>query len=266
MINFLLYGHSGKRTRLNFAHTIIYSHVSHLYHKHPAVTEHFVLRREIDVPDVDLLEFQGEVALLVLIRDQFSIGQVDLEKWWANAPSAWDREMLRLCLMYDGFLLPIALATWVALVAEIYTKNVCADGQRTDNHRLRLSAGTSPISDFGVVKGFVNVVGQDRLIFWNYHDLEDSTFNQDPNDCHWIYFIDLAGDKYILDCGIFPFNFLETIQVKPYNFPVELDKIPGALQCAYDICYLQIERTSRGYPHFYRQCCLCLIYPQNHQY
>jgi hypothetical protein len=65
----------------------------------------------------------------------------------------------------------------------------------------RLRYHSSPITDFGISCGSVNVKNQDKL---NYFSPSDFTFmnGQDPDDHYWIYFTTISGEEVTLDCSM----------------------------------------------------------------
>ncbi|KAF4617231.1 hypothetical protein D9613_006206 [Agrocybe pediades] len=204
----------------------ILAYISHLCHEHPAVPTHFALEEYVGYIDSPPDE-EGEVPPIVLHGRPLPEESVSLREWWKTAPS--DRDRIRLCqrLKYDGHVLPIVLATCIALAAELYATDVSPSSSPNDRH-LRLAIANSPVTDFGIVMGIVNVGAENRLAFHNLLT-EEWSLNQDSSDHYWIYFKTLAGDDFFLDSGMFPFNLTCMVNVAPYKFPMmtEVDEIPA---------------------------------------
>jgi len=169
----------------------------------------------------DILKFpNGICAKLVILGDKIHIMHSGSEKWWPTAMSPQVRSKLYRQIVCEGFVLPVVLATAISLVTEIYTTTAIppsqtADWQYTDRRRVRLSHNRSPLSDFGVAKGFARVTPQDRIAYYNI-DENKFMMGQDPQDHYWIYFITLSGEEYFLDCGMMTFNLSMLINGSPY--------------------------------------------------
>ncbi|KAF9560889.1 hypothetical protein CPC08DRAFT_817993 [Agrocybe pediades] len=196
----------GKTQIINLeSYHAILAYISHLCHEHPAVPTHFALEEYVGYIDSPPDE-EGEVPPTVL----------------HGRPLPEESR-----LKYDGHVLPIVLATCIALAAELYATDVSSSSSPNDKH-LRLAIANSPVTDFGIVMGVVNVGDGNRLAF---HDLltGEWSLNQESNDHYWIYFKTLAGDEFFLDCGMFPFNLTCMVNVAPYKFPMmsDVDEIPG---------------------------------------
>ncbi|KAJ3502101.1 hypothetical protein NLJ89_g9040 [Agrocybe chaxingu] len=208
-------------------------------HMHPDI-QHPALRHQIvNSPNPysgDIVDFpNGVSAKLVLLGDQIAMEDLASPKWWPTAESPKVRSKLMRRIAYEGLLLPILLATTIALVSEIYTTTAIPPGQPlyyqlTDRRRVRLSYNKAPIVDFGIAKGpSIRVTAQDRLAYYN---LETNEFlmGQDPLDHYWIYFTTLNGHEYYLDCGMFTFNFCHMVadgeKYCRYGLP-SLDYVPA---------------------------------------
>ncbi|KAF9560888.1 hypothetical protein CPC08DRAFT_689522 [Agrocybe pediades] len=203
----------------------ILGYISHLCHEHPAVPVHFALKeyiRYIELPPDE----EGEISPLVMHGLPLPPGLTPLEEWCTTEVSHDDRLRLRHRLKYDGHVLPIVLATCVALAAELYATDVSSS--TANEKRLRLLIANSPVTDFGIVTGIVDVGDENRLAFQNIITGEWSV-NQSPEDHYWIYFKTLAGHDFFADYGMFSFNFPGMLNIKPYKFPLMdgVDEIPG---------------------------------------
>lgn len=169
----------------------------------------------------DICKFpDGTVAKLILLGDKIDIIQSATEEWWPTALSPKVRSKLFRRIACEGFVLPIVLATCIAMVAEIYTTTAIPptetpDCQYTGRRRVRLYHNRSPLADFGVAKGSARVTGQDRMAYYNI-DKNEFMMGQDPQDHYWIYFITVSGEEYFLDCGMMTFNMCLMINGDPY--------------------------------------------------
>ena len=170
----------------------------------------------------DIVEFpNGTCAKLVVLGDKINHeAHGESEQWWPTAISPQVRSKLYRRIVSEGFVLPIVLATCIALVSEIYTStavppNETPDHQFTGHRRLRLCHNRLPIADFGVAKGRARVTPQDRIAYYNI-DQNRFMMGQDPLDHYWIYFITVSGEEYFLDCGMMTFNLCMMVKGDPY--------------------------------------------------
>jgi hypothetical protein len=170
----------------------------------------------------DIVQFpNGTCAKLVVLGDKIDhathIGES--EQWWPTAVSPQVRSKLYRRIVVEGFVLPIVLATCIAMVSEIYTTTAVPSSetpqQFTGARRVRLCHNRLPISDFGVAKGSARVTPQDRIAYYN---IDENTFmmGQDPLDHYWIYFFTVSGEEYFLDCGMMTFNLCMMVRGEPY--------------------------------------------------
>ncbi|KAF9075609.1 hypothetical protein BDP27DRAFT_1315345 [Rhodocollybia butyracea] len=154
----------------------------------------------------------GSSAKLIILGEPVVANS---EEWWPTAKTPKISAKLERRFIRDGNLLPIVTSIVVALLSEMYTTPY------TDRHslpRTRLSYKSSPIADFGIVKGKASVVCQDTFAFWNT-TTDRFWFGQDPQDHYWIYFKTLKGESLILDVGMFTFNMCMSVMSGPYIQP-----------------------------------------------
>ena len=172
----------------------------------------------------DIVEFpNGTCAKLVLLGDKIDHiahgGELEQEQWWPTAITPQVRSKLYRRIVNEGFILPIVLATCIALVSEIYTTTAVPPSESPDQftgiRRVRLCHNRLPISDFGVAKGSARVTAQDRIAYYNI-DENKFMMGQDPLDHYWIYFIAVSGEEYFLDCGMMTFNLGMMVKAEPY--------------------------------------------------
>jgi hypothetical protein len=116
-------------------------------------------------------------------------------------------------VIHEGMVLPILTATCFALLTEMYT-----NPSATGDYRPRLNYRSSPITDFGIVAGSVNVQNQDRLAYYQFSE-KDFQKGQDPNEHYWLYFTTIRNENIILDCAMFTFNMCVVVIDEPYMPP-----------------------------------------------
>lgn len=161
----------------------------------------------------------GSAANLVVLGEQIDY-PMDLgsAKWWPSAATDKVRSKLLRRIVREGYTLPIATSICLALLAEMYTTTAVSAAESPDGKlkkRTRLTYKSSPIADFGVVAGSVDVKNQDKLAYFH---LSDMSFirGQDPDDHYWIYFTTIRGEDIFLDCCMFTFNMCLLVTAKPY--------------------------------------------------
>ncbi|KAF9025454.1 hypothetical protein BDZ89DRAFT_1068329 [Hymenopellis radicata] len=166
---------------------------------HPAL-----LRQVIGLPAV--FGFPDDTAAKVV-----SLGQEippptnsKCPNWWPTAPGDTAQRKLFMRIVREGDVLPIAAAVCIALL------RATKESQR----RVRLQYKSSPISDFGIAKGAVDVQCQDQLA---YFDGDQFWKGQDPNDHYWIYFRTVRGEDIILDPSLYTFDFCIMVPSSPYT-------------------------------------------------
>ena len=140
------------------------------------------------------------------------------EAWWPRYPSAIDARRLRDRITREGNTLLINTAICVALLAELYTTTSAADATRQDwqfDHRTRLTVGSCPIADFGIMAGSVSGPGIGQLAYYDTQ-AKSTTHGQDPNDHYWIYFTTIRGEVLYLDCGLYTLSPGPVLKADPY--------------------------------------------------
>lgn len=139
----------------------------------------------------------------------------DTQAWWPTAPSMEVAAKLGCRIMREGNVLPIVTAISLGILAEMYTTT---SDSSSSTRRTRLRYRSSPIADFGVAKGSVKVIGEDKL---TYLRRSDGAFirGQDPNNHYWIYFTTVASTELILDFNMFTFNMCACVPSAPYVSP-----------------------------------------------
>ncbi|KAE9392496.1 hypothetical protein BT96DRAFT_979375 [Gymnopus androsaceus JB14] len=175
----------------------------------------------------------GTSAKLVVLGDPVP-PEDSLKKWWPTAQSDKVSSKLRRRFLREGHLLPIITTMLVALLGEMYTSpyNTTSDDDTNNPNpplrRTRLSYKSSPIADFGIVKGKVRVNASGYV---------------HPNDHYWIYFTTLKGEELVLDLGMFTFNMCTMVCSDPY---VQLDaKMPPV---SWSPCYFKDRIMARNTP------------------
>ncbi|KAG2009704.1 hypothetical protein CC2G_012605 [Coprinopsis cinerea AmutBmut pab1-1] len=187
---------------------------------HPGLTHTISRSAFCEFPD-------GGSAALIVLGDKcdLAVPMGKPEVWWPTAPSASARSRLIQRFIHEGYLLPRIVALCFSLLAEMYT-TTSGQGKR----RVRLKYSSSPIADFGIVKGRVEVEDHDRFAYYN-PSTNTFAYGQDPEDHYWIYFSSLCGDEVVLDCGMSPFNFSVGVhQLKAYlkhGLPANLETAPA---------------------------------------
>lgn len=194
--------------------------IAQICHMHPDVPHPALGHKILNTPKEDIVGFpNGVCAKLIVLGDEIDASQGESEEWWPTAISPRIRCKLYRRIVCEGFVLPIVLATCIALVSELYTTTAVPPNETPDQYsgrrRVRLSHNRLPIADFGVAKGFARVTPQDRIAYYNI-DENKFMMGQDPRDHYWIYFIALSGEEYFLDCGMLTFNLWMMVNGEPY--------------------------------------------------
>ncbi|KAJ2914705.1 hypothetical protein MD484_g5697, partial [Candolleomyces efflorescens] len=142
------------------------------------------------------------------------------EEWWPSASDEDTRDLLTQRIISEGFILPSILGTLVTLMSAMYATTYTSakgKGKGTERKRqIRLKYYGSPISDFGIVKGSVNIDARHRM---GYLIPSEPLFikGQDPDDHYWIYFTTAAGRDIYLDCGLYAFHKGRVLEAQPYS-------------------------------------------------
>ncbi|EAU86142.2 hypothetical protein CC1G_03353 [Coprinopsis cinerea okayama7 len=196
--------------------------------KHPALT-HKILNEPNPSNRHGVCGFpDGYQSRLVVLGDSCDPSLIwsNLEAWWPTAESPKVRGKLFQRFLYEGYLLPHLVSMCFALLAEMYT-TTSGPGKR----RIRLQYSSSPIADFGIVKGAVEVKNQDKFSYF-LADEQKFMHGQNPEDHYWVYFTTIRGEEVLLECGMFVFNFCTMVgNLDPYlkhGLP-PLDAVPAHL-------------------------------------
>lgn len=166
----------------------------------------------------------GSAAKLLVLGDEVPLSHdTNSKMWWPSAISLKVMSKLYRRIMREGFVLPITMSICIALLSEIYTTTA---NPQSKERRVRLRYRSSPISDFGIAAGSVEVKNQDKLAYW----MPDGELikGQDANDHYWIYFTTVRGEELVLDCAMFTFNMCMIIPSTQYLSPQEASMLPFA--------------------------------------
>lgn len=190
------------------------------FHNSVALEGHPALNHVLVGSPKRIRQANGTVCTVVSLGDPVSFDELvkKPEAWWPRYPSAIDARRLRDRITREGNTLLINTAICIALLAELYTTTSDADAKRQDwqfQHRTRLTVGSCPIADFGIMAGSVNGPGIDQLA---YHDTltKSTTYGQDPKDHYWIYFTTIRGEVLYLDCGLYTLIPGDVLKADPY--------------------------------------------------
>ncbi|KAF9075610.1 hypothetical protein BDP27DRAFT_1286295 [Rhodocollybia butyracea] len=172
---------------------------------HPAL-QHKIINNPR--PDSRATTFSdGSRAKLILLGEH--VGETP-ERWWPTAETPGISVKLKRRFVRDGNLLPIVTSIVVALLSEMYTTPY------TDRHslpRTRLNYKSSPIADFGIVKGKAVVHCEDTFAFRNTITGQ-FWFGQDPQDHYWIYFKTLKGESLFFRCRVIHIQCVRVSRVR----------------------------------------------------
>ena len=163
----------------------------------------------------------GSEAKLVVVNDSKTWQNPDdpslgrLEDWWPMAESTSVAMKLMYRIMREGQVLPCLTAIALAILAEVYTTT---SEEGSQERRIRLKYRSSPIADFGIVKGSAKVTPEDRMAYARMSD-KSIVYGQDPDDHYWLYFTTIRGEEVILDFAMFTFNMCLMVPTKPYISP-----------------------------------------------
>jgi hypothetical protein len=163
----------------------------------------------------------NSAAKLILLGEPIALPDIMEDKrWWPTAASREVCMKLFRRIGREGYLLPILTSLCIGLLAEMYTTTAVSVSDSPDGdfrRRVRLQYHSSPISDFGIARATAEVKDQDKLAYFNF---SDNTFEkgQDPKDHYLLYFTTIRGEEFILDLGMFTFNFCLMVLLEPYKF------------------------------------------------
>ncbi|KAJ7643762.1 hypothetical protein FB45DRAFT_736580 [Roridomyces roridus] len=163
----------------------------------------------------------GSAANLVMLGDFINPIQLASSAWWPTALSDKVRRNMMRRIVREGYALPVATSICLALLSGMYTTTFVPSSNVKLRRRTRLSYKSSPIADFGVATGSVDVKPQDELA---YLDASDLSFRggQEAKEHYWVYFTTIRGENIILDCSMFSLNMcvcVDTYQYLPKDEP-----------------------------------------------
>jgi hypothetical protein len=162
----------------------------------------------------------GTTCTVISLGDPVSFDELvkKPEAWWPRYPSATDARRLRDRITREGNTLLINTAICIALLAELYTTTSDAEAKRQDwqfHHRTRLTVGSCPVADFGIMAGSVTGPGVGQLAYYDTL-AKSTTYGQDPKDHYWIYFTTIRGEVLYLDCGLYTLIPGDVLKADPY--------------------------------------------------
>ncbi|KAG9041236.1 hypothetical protein FS837_012524 [Tulasnella sp. UAMH 9824] len=175
---------------------------------HPGITHRIVnnpdpkLSKPEPVPDSKDPEDQ---AVHIQLGSILQSEELDTSTWWPQATSHYDRLRLLRRIAFDGNDFHLSWVIAFGLLWVFYT----------DRSKYRIKFKNSPIADFGLAHGKVDVPSQDRLVYI----LPDESVRkgQDPADHWWLYFRNARGDEAILDLGAYTWNVATFVYTAPYK-------------------------------------------------
>jgi len=190
------------------------------FHNSVALEGHPALSHTLVGLPKRIRQADGTVCTVISLGDPVSFDELvkKPEAWWPRYPSAIDARRLRDRITREGNTLLINTAICIALLAELYTTTSDADAKRQDwqfHHRTRLTVGSCPIADFGIMTGSVSGPGIDRLAYYDTL-AKSTTYGQDPKDHYWIYFTTIRGEVLYLDCGLYNLIPGDVLKADPY--------------------------------------------------
>ncbi|KAG8926553.1 hypothetical protein FRC01_008699 [Tulasnella sp. 417] len=131
--------------------------------------------------------------------------ELDTDTWWPQGASKYDRLRLLRRIAFDGDDFQLHWVIVFGLLWALYT----------NRSKFKIKYKNSPIADFGLAHGKVDIPSQDRLVYI----LPDESVRrgQDPADHWWIYFRNARGDEAILDLGAYTWNVATFVYAAPYK-------------------------------------------------
>ncbi|TRM60483.1 hypothetical protein BD626DRAFT_435265 [Schizophyllum amplum] len=182
-----------------------------------AITHEIINSPNPETPAMALED--GAFAQLVLLGNPVNPPDFATARWWPTAHTQRIRQKLQSRFLREGNLLSLIMSVSIALLSEMYSttyvsKEASPDGKA--QRRVRLSYRSSPIADFGIVKGIVDVKDQDRFA---YYSVPDNNFwmGDNPNEHYWLYFRTVRGEEVTLDVGMFTYNMCLQNPSEPYR-------------------------------------------------
>ncbi|KAG8951482.1 hypothetical protein FRC04_006014 [Tulasnella sp. 424] len=138
--------------------------------------------------------------------------------WWPQATSQYDRLRLLRRIAFDGYDFHLHWVTTFGILWVLYT----------NRSKCKIKYKNSPIADFGLAHGKVEIPSQDRLVYI----LSDGSVlrGQDPDDHWWIYVRNARGDEAILDLGAYTWNVATFVPTAPYKEFEPLNLGPAVFQ------------------------------------
>ena len=190
------------------------------FHNSVALEGHPALNRVLVGLPKRVRQADGTACTVISLGDPVSFDELvkKPETWWPRYPSATEARRLRDRITREGNTLLINTAVCIALLAELYTTTSDAEAKRQDwqfDHRTRLTVGSCPIADFGIMAGSVSGPGIGQLAYYDTLT-KSTTYGQDPKDHYWIYFTTIRGEVLYLDCGLYTMIPGDLLKADPY--------------------------------------------------
>jgi len=190
------------------------------FHNSVALEGHPALNRVLVGLPKRVRQADGTACTVISLGDPVSFDELvkKPEAWWPRYPSATDARRLRDRITREGNTLLINTAVCIALLAELYTTTSDTEAKRQDwqfDHRTRLTVGSCPIADFGIMAGSVSGPGIGQLAYYDTLT-KSTTYGQDPKDHYWIYFTTIRGEVLYLDCGLYTLIPGDLLKADPY--------------------------------------------------
>ncbi|KIL66725.1 hypothetical protein M378DRAFT_102907 [Amanita muscaria Koide BX008] len=152
----------------------------------------------------------------IILDDRIPEDEFTLAKWCPRLPTDSDRRKVFQRILHEGYTLPILVSISIALLAGIYTTKAVRAPNGNVRRGVRLMYRGSPISDFGIAKGSLNVQEQNRLVYFKETPIILFSRGQDPNEHYWLYFKTIKNEEAIVDLATSMFNVGSQVKVDPY--------------------------------------------------
>ncbi|KDQ51483.1 hypothetical protein JAAARDRAFT_211087 [Jaapia argillacea MUCL 33604] len=197
------------------------------FHVDRKETLHPALKHKIVREDGNATLADGTIRHLITLGAPFAIGHIisneRLQEWHPTARSDSERLDLWHMLMRHSDPAPLVVATCIALLRSIYTTNTTGSA----HPRTRLRYRSSPISDFGICAGSVELISM--ASFPLAIQLPNGNFVPRPSskNHHWIYFTTVHKEELILDCNLFCMEYPHVVSMKGYDLPWKHPTTPG---------------------------------------
>ncbi|KIL66724.1 hypothetical protein M378DRAFT_197294 [Amanita muscaria Koide BX008] len=174
---------------------------------HPALTHDIVIR-----------EYRPHLnGVPIILGKRIPEDEFTLAKWCPGLPTDSARRKLFQRILHEGYTLPILMSISMALLAGIYTTKTVREVSGNVRRGVRLMYRGSPISDFGIAKGSLNVQDKNRLVYFKETPLHFLlSRGQDPNEHYWLYFKTIRNEEVIVDLATSMFNLGSQVKVDPY--------------------------------------------------